>query len=173
THTNFSFLVDYFRSPPSEEKQQRSGLQLNLQTVTLANVSFGYMRRGAPPASGGIDFNNIQLTALGGEFTDIDFADHLFKSTVSNVQFREQSGFQVREMQTLALVDTNSSELRALSLKTNRSYVGDYLRLGYDDFASFRNFIDSVDVEMSLDNAHIHSDDIAFFAPKLATRFDV
>jgi len=171
--TNFSFLTDYFRSPPTQKKQGK-GMQLDVGTVTLTNTSMGYQRVGAPPIHRGIDFNNIRITALSGDFTDIDVTHHLFKSTVKNMQFREQSGFEVHEMNTLALIDTNSIELRELWVETNRSQVRDYLRLGYDDFSAFRNFIDSVDVELNLDDSQIHSEDIAFFAPDVAnTRFNV
>lgn len=171
--TNLSFIIDYFRATPTEKKQGNR-MRLDLRAVTLANTSIGYKRVGRPSVSNGIDFNDIQLTELDGDFTDIDVTNHLFKSTVKNLQFREQSGFRVREMNTLALIDTNSIELRELYVETNRSRLGDYVRFGYDDFSSFRNFIDAVDIELNLNGARIHSEDIEFFAPKVATtRFDV
>lgn len=171
--TNLSFLVDYF-SPSSTTSVQERRMKLDIRAVTVSSSALGYKRLRMPSARSGIDFNDIQLTELNGDFTDIDFANHLFKSTVKNLQFREQSGFRVREMNTLALVDTNSIELRELYLETNRSQLGDYLRLGYDNFSAFRNFIDAVDIELNLDDARIHSKDIEFFAPKVAlTHFDV
>ena len=174
-HTNFAFIAEYFQSPPSTKKGKGGkGLQLDIHAITFTNTSIGYQRIGAPKISRGIDFNNIQLTELNGDFTDIDFANHLFQSTVKKLRFREQSGFEVREMNTLALVDTNSIELRELHVETNRSLLRDYIRLGYRNFDAFRNFIDSVDMELNLDDARIHSDDIAFFAPAVATiYFDV
>jgi len=171
--TNLSFLIDYFRTEPTPKKQGKR-MKLDIRTVTLSNISVGYKRIGAPAVRQGIDFNDIQLTELNGDFTDIDFVNHLFKSTVKNLRFREQSGFRVREMNTLALVDTNSIELRELYLETNRSRLRDYIRLGYDDFSSFRKFIDAVDIELNLNGARVHSKDIEFFAPDVATTlFDV
>lgn len=172
-HTNLSFLIDYFRKTPTKKKQGK-GIKFDVRALTLANTSVGYKRVGMPSVSRGIDFNNIQLTGFNGDFTDIDFTDHLFKSTIKNLQFQEQSGFRVREMNTLALIDTNSIELRELYMETNRSRLRDYIRLGYEDLSSFRNFIDAVDLELNLDGAQIHSEDIEFFVPNVAaTRFDV
>lgn len=171
--TNLSFLIDYFR-PSSTTRTPGRRIKFDIRTVTVSNSSLGYKRMGMPSAHSGIDFNDIRLTELNGDFTDIDFANHLFKSTIKNLQFQERSGFRVRKMNTLALVDTNSIELRELYLETNRSQLQDYIRLGYDNFASFHNFIDAVDIELNLDNARIHSKDLEFFAPKVAvTLFDL
>jgi Uncharacterized protein conserved in bacteria len=170
---NLAFLIDYFRTAPTPG-ENRKRIKLDFRAVTLSNTSFGYKRVDRRSRNSGIDFNDIQLNGLNGEFTDIDFTNHLFKSTIKNLRFNEQSGFKVRELNTLALIDTNSIELRELYLETNRSRLRDYLRLGYDNFSSFRNFIHAVDIELNLDDARIHSKDLEFFAPKIATtRFDV
>lgn len=169
--TNLSFLINYFRSTRRSGGQRR-GMKLDLRTTTLTNISAGYKRvRGGPRPSGVINFNDIQIEGLHGEFKDIDVTDHLFKADVKNLRFREKSGFKVQKMNTLALVDTNSIELRELALETGRSVLGDYIRFGYDDFSSFNDFARKVYIEMTLDGTHIHSKDIAYFSPNMGKIF--
>ena len=171
--SNLSFIIDYFRSPSTKSASGRR-MMLDIHSIDLANVSLGYQATTDRLHTGGINFNDIRLTALSGRFSDIEFTDHLFKSTVKNLRFREKSGFVLREMNATAIVDTGSMELRDLYIETNRSRVRDYLRLEYGDFSAFGNFMDAVAMELNLDHAQIHSKDIEFFAPSVAvTHFNV
>ena len=175
--SNLTFIADYF-SPKQESSPTRGGgktLTLNIDAVNLSGISLRYKYKlGTSRQAGGINYRDIRVTQLNGRFTDIDLNSHLFKSTVEDLNFREQSGLVVREMRALAEIDTNYLELQDLYLATNRSHIGDYLRFEYEDFDAFTDFMDAVNVELRLDRAQINSNDIAFFAPDVATtRFDV
>ncbi|MFB2117691.1 translocation/assembly module TamB domain-containing protein [Parapedobacter sp. 2B3] len=172
--SNLAFIVDYFR-PATAPKASKEGKQivLDVGTVDLADISFRY-RYGESRPTKGIDYRDIRLTGLSGHFSDIDLGSHLFKSTIEGLTFREKSGFHLREMRAVAVIDTNYLELEDLYLETNRSQLGDYLRFGYTDFSAFANFMEAVTIELKLDRARVNSRDIEFFAPEVAiTQFDV
>ncbi len=174
--TNLSFILDYFRVKPVEDASTppKKGITLAVNSVELDNITFGYRNGNNRHTGRGIDYNNIQVSALSGRFTDIDFKNHLFKSTVKQLQFREKSGFHLREMNALVTLEANSAALQELYIETNRSRIRDYLRFDYDDFSAFGRFIDDVTITMNLNHAQIHSQDIEFFAPDVAvTHFNV
>lgn len=171
---NLSFIIDYF-SPdaPSDTPLKKKRVTLDMRSVVLSNLSFSYQHTESRPTDG-INFRDIQLRALSGSFTDIDFDNHLFKSSIKDLTFREKSGFHLRELQALAVVDTHSLELQDLYVETDRSRLRDYLRLEYADFSAFERFMQDVTLELKLNRAQIHSKDIEFFAPAMAnSRFDI
>ncbi|WP_177181111.1 translocation/assembly module TamB domain-containing protein [Parapedobacter koreensis] len=170
--TNLSFIIDYFSpTAPLQPSQQR--ISLAVHSLDLSNITFAYKQAANHSPAAGINFKDIQLAQVSGNFTDIDFTSHLFKSTIKNLSFREKSGFLLREMDAIAVVDTTSIELQKLYIATNRSLLRNRLRLEYPDFSAFSNFMKDVAIELNLDHAQIDSRDVEFFAPKVAaTHFD-
>lgn len=171
--SNLSFIIDYFRPAITTDAQRKKRITLDVRSIGISNLSFSYLHTESQPTDG-INFRDIQLTGLSGNFTDIDFDNHLFRSHIKDLTFREKSGFHLHKMRALAVVDTNSLELQDLYVETNRSRLRDYLRLEYRDFSAFENFVQDVTLELKLDRAQIHSKDIEFFAPAVAaSRFDI
>jgi len=170
--TNLSFLINYFH-PGAAAPEASNRVALKLHAVNLSGVSFAYHRIGSYPRHRGIDFNNLRLTGISGRFSEIELDSQLFKSVISDLTFRERSGFRLLGMNASAVVNTHTLELQNLDLITNRSRLRNSLVLEYNSFSDFRNFIDSVTVSLSLRNSRIHSKDIGFFAPDIATNFDI
>src|SRR5690606_20018691 len=172
--TNLSFILDYFRpdsvsGPPSSKK-----ITWNIDELVLDSVSLSYQYTGVPPKAGVVNFSDIELSDVSGRFSEINFTDHVFKSNIRELQLHEKSGFEIREMNALAVVDADRLELKALDVKTNRSHIRDYMLLEYPDFSAFDDFIHQVAITLTLNHARINSEDIAFFAPKVnVTNFDV
>ena len=173
--SNLSFLIDYFR-PDTDGSASNKGrsLVVDIGVVVLSDISFRYLRDDQRPTKG-INYRDVSLSELSGRFSNIDLETHLFKSTIEGLTFREKSGFRLREMSAVAEVDSHYLELQDLFIATNRSQLGDYLRFEYEQFSAFEDFMDAVTIELTLDRARINSEDIAFFAPEVATatRFDV
>ncbi len=172
-HTNLSFILDYFRGGATKSTASRKRMVWDVRTLDLANISFAYQYTQSTAKTSGIDFRDILLTELSGKFTAVDIENHLFKASIDGLTFREKSGFHLRELHAVATVDRDNLELRDLYLATNRSHLRNRIRLEYDGFSAFDEFVDDVAIEMDLDDARIHSADIAFFAPGVAaTHFD-
>lgn len=172
---NLSFLTAYF-SPASKtgKKKQERKIRLNIGEVRLHNAAFAYQNQPELGQTRGINYSDLYLSNIGGHFSEIDFENHLITSRINSLTFKEKSGFHLKEMNTIATVDTNRLELRDLYLESNRSRIRDYLLLTYRDFSQFKHFIDSVSVVLSLRDAYISSKDIAYFAPSVSSVvFDV
>lgn len=173
--TNLSFIIDYFQPEKRDAEKSTTGkITLNVDEVVLDQVSFAYHDAGSQHKLGVVNLSDIALTEVSGHFANINFTDHLFRSVIHKLQFREKSGFQLYEMNTLAIIDTNSVELQDLYAETNRSRIRHYLRLDYPDFSAFNDFVNQVEITLDLDHAQINSKDIEFFAPNVnVTNFNV
>ena len=58
-------------------------------------------------------------------------------------------------------------EFNALDIRTNKSHLTNYFVMRYNNFDDMGSFISKVHMQGMFNNAVIHSDDIAFFAPAL------
>jgi len=164
--TNLSFIVGYFGKPKQEKKS--NAFKVNLNRVILEHLEFSYRNPFAEEAqAGGINFNNIGIFDVNGEFSAIDFENHLVKANVKGLTLKEKSGFVLKRFDAFAQVDTNSMYFGNLQAETNYSKIGNELIFSYSKFADFSDFITKVHVEASASDTRIDSRDIAYFAPSV------
>lgn len=172
--TNLSFILNYFQGGESGGQPAGRKITWNINDLELDNVSLRYHYTGVPPKAGTVNFRDIELTRISGNVSAIDFSEHLLKAEIHELQLQEKSGFKIRKLNTLAVVDSNRLELHALDLETNRSHIRDYLLLEYADFGAFDDFVRQVDITLDLKRSRINSKDIAFFAPNVnVTNFNI
>ncbi len=161
--TNLAFIIDYFAQPKKERKE--SSLLVNLHGLTLNNIHFSYRNELADPQQEGLDFNDLDVYGLYGDFSAIDTKDFLFKAAVEQLRFKEKSGFELKRLDASFAMDSTSMDFQNLFVQTNRSTLGKHLQFRYADIADFSDFIQKVEVSATLADARIDSRDIAFFAP--------
>lgn len=170
--SNLAFLIHYFSDPKKEDK--KSSFVINLNKVSLRQVSFRYKNFLEKEKIDGINFNDIDISDLNGDFSGIDLKQHLMKAQIMNLHLKEKSGFELKTLNALAVIDSNRMEFNKLRAITNSSSIGDYLRFDYEDIGDFSSFIKDVNVKGVIKNTRVTSRDIAFFAPSInVTTFDV
>lgn len=166
--SNITFLQTYFApSKGTPKKKSDNPLAININRLKLENIRFAYQNLANPKVTRGVNFTDILLTDLSGDFMGMDFTNHLFHSTVRDLKFKEKSGFRLRELNAVATLDSNGIVLENLYIETNRSRLRDYLSMSFADFSAFENFIEEVTIEANLDGAFVSSRDIEFFAPTM------
>lgn len=173
--SNLKFLKDYFapQGRVSSTKKKKK-FDFRLPDATLENIEFRYRNYLDTVKIDGVDFGDIHIYGLSGKLNEIDYVDHLFKSDVQDLTFKEKSGLFVKRLSTKAVVDTNQMEFTELDLALNSSYIKDYVLLEYTNFSDFSDFINKVSVKGKLKNSRVTSKDIALFAPEVnVTNFDV
>lgn len=174
--TNLSFIIDYFQggTKTSPRKRKRS-VNLKLPEVDFSNVSLRYknLARLSKPVKG-INYNDVHISHLNGSLSEIDFENHLFKSRINTVSFRESSGLFVKKLDATVVIDSNRMDFSNLFLELNNSRVTDRIEMNFDRFEDFSDFVHKVRINGNFKDSRITSDDIALFAPEVAvTQFDV
>ncbi|MGV3509539.1 MAG: translocation/assembly module TamB domain-containing protein, partial [Sphingobacteriaceae bacterium] len=120
-----------------------------------------------------INFDDLHLRNLNTTVLNINSRNHLFEGTVQNLNFREKSGFYLKNLSTKAAIDTNRMEFKDLILQTPNSQVTDYLLLRYKNFKDLNKFVSQVYLKGELKNTRIHTKDLSFFADNLPKNLEV
>lgn len=166
-HTNLGFLIDYFSAQKKEQTEQRNDIQLDLKHVTLQNNRFKLTNHLFNGRKRGLDFSNLDLTDISGDFSSIVYNDTIVETDIQQLSFKEKSGLHLREFSALSYVSNRKMEFKDMILRTNRSRVGHQLTFCYDQFSDFYDFMKKVEVDAILQHTVVDSRDIEFFAPTM------
>lgn len=141
---------------------------LEVGKVTIRNGKFINEKetvRG--PYTDRFDGQHILFSGINGEIEHVVFSqDTLFAKV--NIAAKEKSGFEVKKLVADYKLTPDYMEFSNLDIVTDRSRIGDYYIMRYKNFnADMSNFLHDVKLEGNFKNSHIHSDDIAYFAPDI------
>ncbi len=176
------FLSDYTGNKPNTPKKPASvavptpykwnndGWAINVKSIHLNNGSFQNEKEtGRLPYTDKFDGQHLLFAAINGNLKNVRFIrDTVFADV--DLSTKEKCGFQVKKLQAKLKFTPDIMEFNNLDLVTNKSRLGNYYAMGYNDFNSdMSDFLHSVKLDGKFENSHLHSDDIAFFAPELKT----
>ena len=138
--------------------------------VQALNVNRGMMvikNENARPVPSLFDGTDIEISKLDGSFKSITFIKDTIKAQVK-LTATERSGLQIKELTSTITITPAIMAFDSLKLRTPKSSIGNYISLNYKRFNSdMADFLNKVTIRSSIKDATIHSDDIAYFAPKL------
>lgn len=165
--SNLSFLINYFKTGSKSTKKKKP-FSLELNKVSLNNLSFKYKNFNNTNPKKGINFNDIEIRNLSTTLLDIDTRKHLLQGQINHLTFKEKSGFYLKEFNSFATIDTNQMEFKNLLIETPQSKLGNYFQMKYSSFKDFNQFISKVIMKSDLKNSVLNSADIAYFSPNLS-----
>ncbi len=165
--SNLDFIIDYFDSPAPKNRPKRKKFQFLFDRIILNNVAFKYKNLKVDTAVKGINFDDISLVKLNGIFEKLNTKEHVIQANIKNLTFKEKSGFYLKNLSTLASIDTNAIDLKNLSLITNQTRLTDYFQMKFGRFRDFNDFVNKVRMKANFKNSHISTADIAYFTPAL------
>lgn len=169
--SNYDFIVDYF----SPEQIQTTPLdtaitpswKLNFDHVELINARFIYNDVGHPIADHGIDFSHVDAKEVFGVFDDLKIVNDTIFSTVQGLRFKEISGFELQNLSGDAKVHGSITQVKGLHIETPLSNIKADLTFNMENYLSYSEFIDEVDMQVAFDESVAAFEDIAYFASDL------
>lgn len=165
--SNLQFILDYF-SPP-DSTPTTANFKFALNDVALHNIDFRYKNYlQKDTLIKGVNFNDVHVKNLSGNFKGIDINHHLFKAQIHHLSFQEKSGFVLNELTTDATIDSNQIILKNLLLLTPKTKLTNYFSMKFKHFNDFNDVSSKVLMEGHFKNSKVDAKDIAFFAPDLA-----
>ena len=167
--SNFAFIINYFNTgvPKPVSTKPKKKYDVTFDKIVLNNISFKYKHLKYNNKINGINFNDIYLKNLNGTFTDLDIKNHLAKANIKDLTFKEKSGFYLKELSTILVLDSNKMEFQKLRLRTRGTYITEKLTFKYQSFKDFNHFNTNVYFKAHLNKTQINSSDIAYFVPAL------
>lgn len=164
------------RAPIQKEKKQKrlknelyfnaAGVNIHAKKIEIVDgkiwIEYGF---GLPIPQ--FDGEHIRMQHLNAT---IDNARFIADTISANVQLslKERSGFEIKKLATQFRMTPQIMEFAALTLKTNKSTIGNYYAMEYKDFIpDFRAYMQQVNMKATITKSIVASDDIAYFAPAL------
>ena len=152
----------------SEFKWNNSGWKVKLKKLSIIDGKFQNEKETArAPYTDRFDGQHILFSSINGSISNLEAVNDTLRGDVQ-LSAVEKSGLKVKQLDARMTFTPVLMEFRDLTLKTNRSTLGDYYSMKYDAFnKDMGNFISKVLLEGHFKNSELHSDDLAIFAPNL------
>lgn len=145
-----------------------AGLDIKLAQLQIINGSL-FIEGNLDKADPGFDGSHIEISKLTGTINKLKFQKDTLTALI-NLSAKDRSGLELKKLQTNFKLTPQIMELAQLDLQTNKSRLGNYYAMKFKDFnKDFGNYEEKVVMDAKFNNAKVHSDDIAFFAPELKT----
>jgi len=166
-NSNLKFIIDYFNSDTNKVQQKSKPWTISFEQIALNNFHFRYKNQLTDTSINGVNYDDIDLKNLNIAANKLDLKNHLFKAGISNLSFREKSGFVLNKLSSLVTIDTNQIELQNLILNTPNSRLKKYFGMKFNSFDDFNDVEHKVSMSADFQEAHLSSKDIAFFADEM------
>ncbi|MEO5684916.1 MAG: hypothetical protein ABIQ88_19895 [Chitinophagaceae bacterium] len=114
------------------------------------------------------DAQHIQFSGINASFKNLVFVKDTI-SAAATLTTKERSGFEIKAFKANMKWQPRAMEFNSLDIRTSKSHLTNYFAMRYNNFDDMGDFIEKVHMQGNFKNAFIHSDDIAYFAPELAS----
>ncbi len=112
---NFQFIID---SLSSENKEEKSSLDLKIKSVILSRCNINYDLL-SKPSKRTFDVNHLAFSNLDASVGIHVIKGDSFNVKLRNIAFQEKSGFVLEQCYANALIGKNNIEIPILKLKTS------------------------------------------------------
>ncbi|MFN8252625.1 MAG: translocation/assembly module TamB domain-containing protein [Ferruginibacter sp.] len=153
---------------PQQFKWNNEGWVFNVNSIHITNGAFQNEKETErAPYTDRFDGQHLLFSAINGDIKNISFNKDTLWADIS-LATKERSGFEVKKIKSHVKFTPDIMEFNQLDIVTNKSRLGSYYAMKYEDFNSDMNdFIHRVTLNGRFENSKVASDDIAFFAPTL------
>ena len=141
---------------------------LNVKKLLLQNGIFmNEIETDSPAPVNQFDANHLRFSKINGELLNIHYEKDTL-TTNATLSTLERSGFEIKKLAASVKFTPALMEFKQLNLLTNKSKLGNYYAMRYNDFnADMGDFLHKVTLEGNFINSEINTDDLAYFAPEL------
>jgi hypothetical protein len=136
--------------------------------LKIINGSFSSDRKTDREAYANFDGQHIRFTEINANLNNSSFTgDTVFARL--QLSAKERSGLKVKNLSADMKMTPQGMAFNNLDLRTNNSQLRNYFSMSYNDMSEMGNFLHKVKLAAVFDDSFIDSDDIAFFAPGMAS----
>ncbi len=145
-----------------------SNWQVLVDKMVFDGDNIQYRDGTKPIQKRGIDYNNLKISSLKLNSERFYYSNDKISGWIYSGAFKEQSGFQLQNLQTDFVYSNRQTFLRKFLFKTPQSILRDELVLNYASFDELSKNIGKVRVRTRLKNSQLSFKDILLLAPDLA-----
>ncbi|MDZ4794369.1 MAG: hypothetical protein SGI83_08850 [Bacteroidota bacterium] len=136
--------------------------------LKIVNGTFKTDKQTDQPPFPYFDGKHILFTEINGDLSNASFIGDTIYSKMK-LTAKERSGLELKNLSADLKLTPTGMTFSNMNLVTNRSTLGHYFSMSYDDMTDMAYFIHKVKLAAIFDDSYIDSDDIAFFAPAMSS----
>ena len=155
---------------PKLYKWNNEGWVINVQSITVNNGTFtNEVETERIAFISRFDGQHLRFGNITGVMKNVQFQKDTLTAELL-LGTKERSGFEVKKLQANFKFTPDKMEFNQLELITNKSRLRNYFVMRYENFGKdMGHFLHNVTLEGNFADSELNSDDLAFFAPELAS----
>lgn len=146
------------------------GWKVAIEQIDIQNSKLVLLNKTNPQSQKfGIDFNNLAIENFNCNISSLRMLkEGGVEFSLNNLQGSEQSGFELKKLQSQVHLNGTKIDLQNVDLQVNNSNLQlQNLQFSYNSFGSFSNFLNEVTIVSTIKKSTVAFSDIAYFASSL------
>jgi len=176
TLDQFLGAIKRLSGPPDTTQTKGPGFDFQLHDVAIRNGHFALERPDRPRETyygRSIDYNHLVADSIYADISRLNWQGDTLRARIAGLRTVETpTKTRLRELTADIAYNKHFWEFNNLTLRLGRSELRKFVRFEYKRFGNFSDFNDSMRVVTQLRGTKLYTDDIAKFAPQLATLKD-
>ena len=156
---NMAFILRHFASSDTSSSKGKT----KIENLELTNCAFNFVNENLEHGEKEISFSNLALSGISGDFSEVVLNGDSVSAVIEKFKVKDQSGFQVDELNAAFTMNPSEIALRDFKLKTPGSEIYSDMKLEYDSPDAFHDFASKVTINAVLDKSTLAFNDAAFF----------
>ncbi len=149
----------------STQAQLQNPWRFELGKIDFNNNTFQYDDNNSPKAPAGIDYSHLLIDSFTLKGSNLAFTPTAYKGNIQQLSFTDQSGLDLRKLQTdFAYTDTGAV-LNNLVIQTDKSLIQNKLAVSYPSLDAVSKNPGDMYIDADLLNTQIAAKDILTFMP--------
>ena len=146
----------------------KSGFRMYMDDAEADNVHFCYTRLNPRYPSYGMDYGDIHFLNAKARVEDFSVIKGAVRCDIKSLAAEERSGLRINELSGALLVERGFIHIDDLKVRTNHSKINmPRMHINGESWLQYKDYINSVKMDMVAVDSKVSTDDIAYFAPKL------
>ncbi len=150
------------------DSAKASDWKVYVKNIELKNNDIAFNDENQPAKTTGIDYAHLGVSGLLLNADHFTFTPDSIGVFISQAQFTEKSGLQLKALEAELLYASHKTYLRGLSLETADSRIQTSLDLLYPSIEAVQKDIGALQLHLNLQETRLKLKDILQFAPMLA-----
>jgi hypothetical protein len=144
------------------------GPLLTFDEFTLTNSRFRLNDRNSDTVlARGMDFKHLDVTAINLYIENGSIVKDTIFASIKMLTAKERCGLALKNLTALARVSVHDITLKELDVTTPNSHIADYLSFRYYHFRAFKDFLNGVEMDASLNKSKVSLLDLNYFVRSL------
>ncbi len=151
-----------------EAQKHKGSLVLSVKKLHISNGAFVNDTETERAAyTDMFDGSHLRFGSINADMENVHLANDTLTTNIT-LATKEQSGFEVKKLQAKMKFTPEIMEFKELDLVTNKSRLGNYYSMRYEDFNDdMGHFLHKIKLQGNFVNSELNTDDLSFFAPEL------